>query len=72
MKAQILWATLQVHNRINAIIKAGFKSHFVLTTAMSDFIMKNRIDVSQLEAVEKKITVVANDLRIVKSHKVFK
>jgi hypothetical protein len=55
VRAQIIWATLQVHTMFNEIVKAGFKSHPVLTRAMADFIMKNRIDGAQLEAVEKRL-----------------
>ncbi len=40
----------------NPIISANFKSHSVLTTAMADFIMKNRIEGAQLDAAEKRIS----------------
>jgi hypothetical protein len=73
VKAQIIWGILQVHSRLNSIINAGFKSHSVLTTAMSDFIMRNRIDGAQLEAAEKRIghleaaaKAAAADLKVIK------
>jgi hypothetical protein len=74
IKAQIIWGILQVHNRLNSIISAGFKSHSVLTTAMADFIMKNRIDGAQLEAAEKRIghletaaKTAAADIKVIKT-----
>ena len=79
VKAQIIWAIMQVHLRFNELIKADFKAHPVLTRAMSAYIMKNRVDGSQLEAVKKRVSVVetqvkttANELWVVKAHKVFK
>ena len=76
VKAKIIWSILQVHVRLNSIIDAGFKSHSVLTTAMADFIMKNRIDGAQLESVEKRIGQLesgaksaASDLKTLKAKK---
>jgi hypothetical protein len=50
-KARIIWAVMQVHIRMNSLISCGFKPHSVLTTTMTTFVMKNRIDASQLESV---------------------
>ena len=54
-KAQIIWAVLQVHVRVNAIIDARFKSHPVVTTAMSNFIMKSRVDRSHVDSMGTKV-----------------
>jgi hypothetical protein len=42
---------MQVHIRMNSLISCGFKPHSVLITTMTTFVMKNRIDASQLESV---------------------
>jgi hypothetical protein len=58
-RARIIWAVLQVHIRMNALADCAFKSHPVLTTTMSSFIMKNRIDSSQLDAVIAKCDLIS-------------
>lgn len=55
-KALVIWAVMQVHIRIEEIIEAKFKSHHVVTTAMSNFVMKTRVDRSQVAAVASKVT----------------
>ena len=54
-KALVIWAVLQVHIRLNEIIDANFKSHQVVTTAMSNFVMKTRVDRSQVDALGSKV-----------------
>ena len=56
VKAQIIWALLQSHAILNRIIKAKFKSDPVITTTMSNFIMKNRVDKSAFTDWTTKIT----------------
>ena len=58
-KARIIWAMLQVHVRMNSLIECGFKSHPVLTTTMTTFVMKHQIDSSQLEAVVTKCDLIS-------------
>ena len=60
---------MQVHNRLNDIISKNFKSHDVVTTAMSNFIMKTRVDRTQIEevkdlAVEAKKLVAENSKKL--------
>lgn len=61
----ILFAVLEVHQRMNALIACEFKSHAVLTTTMSTFVMKHRIDASQLEAVGAKCEAVSKSSSLV-------
>jgi hypothetical protein len=58
-KSLIIWAILEVHMRMNSLISCGFKPHSVLTTTMTTFVMKNRIDSSQLEAVVTKCDLIS-------------
>ena len=44
---------------MNSMIDCGFKAHPVLTTTMTSFVMKNRIDSSQLEAVVAKCDLIS-------------
>jgi hypothetical protein len=53
-KATIIWTSLEVHRRMNEMIDSGFKSHHVVTTAMSNFIMKTRVDKSTVDAASDK------------------
>ena len=55
-KAKVIWAVLTVHTRMEEMIQQEFKSHQVITTAMSNFLMKNRVDSTQLEAIAAKAT----------------
>ena len=55
-KAQIIWAVLSVHIKFNQIRDADFKSHQVATTAMSNFIMKTRVNGSSVDQMETKLT----------------
>lgn len=59
-KALVTWAVMQVHIRIEEIIEAKFKAHHVATTAMSNFVMKTRVDTSQVTAVASEITNATN------------
>ena len=75
-KARIIWAIMQVHIRFNQLLKAGFKAHPVLTRAMSAYIMKNRVDGSQMDAMDKRVSVAetlakatAADLKVLRKHK---
>ena len=75
-KARIIWAIMQVHIRFNQLLKVGFKAHPVLTRAMSAYIMKNRVDGSQMDAMDKRVSVAetlakatAADLKILRKHK---
>ena len=54
-KSLIIWAVLQVHARLISLIEAKFKSHAVVTTAMSHFIMKTRVDRSHVVDVGEKL-----------------
>ena len=54
-KALVIWVVLQVHIRLEDIIQAKSKSHQVITTAMSNFVMKTRVDRSQVDALGSKI-----------------
>ena len=56
VKAQIIWALLRSHAILNRIIKAQFKSDPVITTTMSNFIMKNRVNKSAFTDWTTKIT----------------
>ena len=40
-------------------IKIGFKAHPVVTTAMSNFLMKTRVDSSQLDGLDAKVKALA-------------
>jgi hypothetical protein len=53
-KSHIIWAVLSVHARMKDIIGAGFKAHPVITTSMSNFLMTNRVDPTQIDDIVKK------------------
>ena len=55
-KSKVIWAVLQVHIRMNSLVEAKFKSHPVITTAMSNFIMKSRVDKSHVDSMGTKVT----------------
>jgi len=57
-KARIIWAMLEVHIRMDEVIKAKFKSHPTVTTAMSNFIMKTRVSESSVADLTKKLKEV--------------
>ena len=59
-KAKIIWAVLQAHMRMDAIIEAKFKSHHTLTTVMSNFIMKTRVSESSVTDLTKKVKEVSS------------
>ena len=68
-KALIIWGILQVHVRLNEIIDAKFKAHPVVTTAMTNFNMKTRVDKSHIDDVTDKMkdsmkTVTASEKRL--------
>ena len=76
IKARIIWAIMQVHIRFNELLEVGFKAHPVLTRAMSSYIMKNRVDGSQMDALDKRVSVAetlakatAADLKVLRKHK---
>jgi hypothetical protein len=54
-KAEILWAFMSSLSCMESIIDADFKSHPVVTSAMSTFLMQNRVDKSDFEAAEEKL-----------------
>ena len=56
-KASVIWAVLSEHIRMKELVVVDFKSHHVVTTAMSNFIMKTRVDRSLVTQVEDKASV---------------
>jgi hypothetical protein len=58
VKAELIWATMSSHAILDRIIQARFKSDPVVTTAMSNFIMKNRVDKSAFTDLSSKVTQV--------------
>lgn len=76
-KALIIWTAMCTHAKMKEFIKFGYKSHPVVTTAMSNFLMKTRVDSSQVEALdtkvkalltsEKKVSTLENEFKAFKS-----
>ena len=69
-KAKIIWAILSVHIRMKEIIDSKFVAHPVITTAMSNFLLKTRVDgtlVTTLDAKVKEVlkTTQTNDKKLV-------
>jgi len=58
-KAQIIWAMMQVHIRMEEMMESGFKSHSTVTTTMANFIMKTRVSESSVTGLEKKVKEVS-------------
>lgn len=54
-KARVIWAVLQVHIRMDEVIKDNLKAHRVVQTAMANFNMRTRVDKSTVEALDKKV-----------------
>lgn len=64
-KALIIWTAMCTHSKMKEFIKFGYKSHPVVTTAMSNFLMKTRVDSSQVEALENKVkTLLAAEKKV--------
>jgi len=59
-KAKIVWAVLQAHMRMDAIVEAKFKSHHTLAAVMSNFIMKTRVSESSVADLTKKVKEVSS------------
>ena len=47
-KVAVVWAMMQVHVAVNEIIEQK-KAHHVVTTSMSNFVMKTRVDKSHVD-----------------------
>ena len=58
VKAKVIWAVLSVHLQMDEVITQGFKSHQVITTAMSGFLMTHRVDSSQMDSLLERTTVI--------------
>jgi hypothetical protein len=54
-KATIIWSVLEVHIRLNEMISAKWKAHRVITTAMSNFVMKSRVDAATVTELATKL-----------------
>ena len=54
-KAHILWAVLQMHLHFDAVLAAGFKGHGCVTAAMSNFLLKHRVDRSQFQTLTSQV-----------------
>jgi hypothetical protein len=59
VKGKVIWAVLTVHKRMQEVIAKEFKSHQVITTAMSGFLMKHRVDSSQMDSMVVKTTEIS-------------
>lgn len=55
VKAEIMWAFLQSNAIMERLVNCGFKSDPVCTAAMSNFIMKYRVDRSAFSNLEEKV-----------------
>ena len=78
-KAAVVWAMMQAHVVVNDIIDQK-KAHHVVTTSVSNFIMKTRVDRSHVDdalskasdsaktasALEKRIVALETDLKSAK------
>ena len=54
-KARVIWAVLQVHIRMDEVVKDNLKAHRVVQTAMANFNMRTRVDKSTVDALDKKV-----------------
>ena len=54
-KSLVIWAVIAVHIKMRSLIAAKFKSHQVVNNAMSNFIMKTRVDKSSVEKLDGKL-----------------
>ena len=64
-RVTVLFAVLEVHRRMNSLIDCDFKSHPVMITTMNTFVMKHRIDASELAAVGSKCDLVTKSSSLV-------
>ena len=61
VRAELVWATLQSYAIFQRISQAGFKSDPVITTAMSNFIMKHRVDKSDFDVLKVEVDKVSKN-----------
>ena len=54
-KARVLWAVLRMHIHFDAVLAAGFKGHDSVTSAMSNFLLKHRVDRSAIDTLSSQV-----------------
>ena len=54
----VLWTTMKVHNEIEDIIRKGFVAHPVIAAEVLEFQQENRVDASQMKALEASLAAV--------------
>ena len=64
--ADIIWAVMQSHLLVKRLIRNKFKSDKVVQHALSNFMMKNRVDKSSLDVMDAKVNQNTKDVKDVK------
>ena len=66
-KANVLWAIMSVHCRMDEFTKEGYKSHRIVATALSDFVMQNQAGhVTTVAGYEAQMADVLRQLKALK------
>ena len=61
--AESLWASGQCHMRMKEIMKANFRNHQVVATALNHHLFEHRVPKSDYEKLEKRVIALERDVR---------